>query len=31
VGRFSSREEALAFAKGLQEKGIDYSFVRKLE
>lgn len=31
VGRFSSREEALAFAKGLKEKGIDYSFVRKLE
>ena len=31
VGRFSSREEALAFAKGLQEEGIDYSFVRKLD
>lgn len=31
VGHFPSREEALAFAKGLQEEGIDYSFVRKLE
>jgi len=31
VGHFSSREEALAFAKGLQEEGIDYSFVRKLD
>jgi cell division septation protein DedD len=31
VGHFPSREEALAFAKGLQEEGIDYSFVRKLD
>ncbi len=31
VGHFSSREEAFAFAKRLQEEGIDYSFVRKLD
>ena len=31
VGRFSSRGEALAFARGLKEKGINYSFVRKLK
>ncbi len=31
VGRFSSRGEALAFAQGLKEKGINYSFVRKLK
>ncbi len=31
VGRFSSRAEALAFAQGLEEKGINYSFVRKLK
>jgi cell division septation protein DedD len=30
VGRFSSTSEALDFARGLKEKGIDYSFVRKL-
>lgn len=30
TGRFSSRGEALAFAQGLKEKGIKYSFVRKL-
>jgi cell division septation protein DedD len=30
VGRFSSRKEALAFARELKEQGIDYSFVRKL-
>lgn len=30
VGRFPSREEALAFARELKEQGIDYSFVRKL-
>lgn len=30
VGRFSSRREALAFARELKEQGIDYSFVRKL-
>jgi len=30
VGRFPSREEALAFARELNEQGIDYSFVRKL-
>lgn len=30
VGRFSSREEALTFARGLKEKGITYSFVRKI-
>jgi len=27
VGRFSSRVEALAFAQGLNEKGINYSFL----
>ncbi len=31
VGRFSSRGEALAFAQGLKDKGINYSFVRKLK
>lgn len=31
VGRFFSRKDALAFAKGLKEEGIDYSFVRKLD
>ena len=31
VGHFPSREEALAFAKVLQEEGIDYSFLRKLD
>ena len=31
VGRFSSRGEALAFAQGLKEKGINYSFMRKLK
>jgi cell division septation protein DedD len=31
AGRFSSRGEALAFAQGLKEKGINYSFVRKLK
>jgi len=31
VGRFSSRGEALTFAQGLKEKGIRYSFVRKLK
>jgi cell division septation protein DedD len=30
VGRFPSRKEALAFARELKGKGIDYSFVRKL-
>jgi len=30
VGRFSSRGEALAFARGLKEKGVTYSFVRKI-
>jgi len=30
VGRFSSRGEALHFAQALREKGIKYSFVRKL-
>jgi cell division septation protein DedD len=30
MGRFSSRGEALAFAQGLKEKGVNYSFVRKL-
>jgi cell division septation protein DedD len=30
VGRFSSRGEALAFARGLKEKGVNYSFVRKI-
>jgi cell division septation protein DedD len=30
VGRFSSRKNALAFARELKEQGIDYSFVRKL-
>ena len=30
VGRFSSREEALTFARGLKEKGVTYSFVRKI-
>lgn len=30
VGRFSSREEAQSFARGLGEKGIDNYFVRKL-
>jgi len=30
VGRFSSREEALTFAQGLKEKGVTYSFVRKI-
>ncbi len=30
VGRFSSRGEALAFARGLKEKGVSYSFVRKI-
>ncbi len=31
VGRFSSQGEALAFARGLKEKGINYSFVRRLK
>ena len=31
MGRFSSRGEALAFAQGLKEKGVNYSFVRKLK
>jgi cell division protein FtsN len=31
VGQFSSKGEALAFAHGLKEKGINYSFVRKLK
>ena len=29
VGRFSSREEAQSFARGLEEKGINSYFVRK--
>ncbi len=31
VGRFSSRGEAVAFTQGLERKGINYSFVRKLK
>jgi cell division septation protein DedD len=31
MGHFSSRGEALAFAQGLKEKGVNYSFVRKLD
>ena len=31
VGRFSSRGKALAFAQELKEKGVNYSFVRKLK
>jgi cell division septation protein DedD len=30
VGRFSSREEALYFGRGLKEKGINFSFIRKI-